>query len=97
MSIVLISVYCLSICQVILLLLLFFMRKRVALTITLFRVASKVFGSLPLLVLQPFWTFLTLMLFWVYWITVLLLLGTAGLVHVQSFSMQNIVMVIFVL
>ncbi|KAK3507677.1 hypothetical protein QTP70_032791 [Hemibagrus guttatus] len=63
---------------VILLLLLFFMRKRVALTIALFRVASKVFGSLPLLVLQPFWTFLTLMLFWVYWITVLLLLGTAG-------------------
>ncbi|KAF4071271.1 hypothetical protein AMELA_G00271240 [Ameiurus melas] len=62
----------------ILLLLLFFMRKRVALTIALFRVASKVFGSLPLLVLQPFWTFLTLMLFWVYWITVLLLLGTAG-------------------
>ncbi|XP_062864344.1 choline transporter-like protein 1 [Trichomycterus rosablanca] len=62
----------------ILLLLLFFMRKRVALTIALFRVASKVFGYLPLLVLQPFWTFLTLMLFWVYWIAVLLLLGTAG-------------------
>ncbi|KAM9434056.1 choline transporter-like protein 1 [Clarias gariepinus] len=62
----------------VLLLLLFFMRKRVALTIALFRVASKVFGSLPLLVLQPFWTFLTLMFFWVYWITVLLLLGTAG-------------------
>lgn len=69
--------------QVILLLLLFFMRKRVALTIALFRVASKVFGSLPLLVLQPFWTFLTLMLFWVYWITVLLLLGTAGLCNTQ--------------
>uniref|UniRef100_A0AAR2M2Q1 Choline transporter-like protein n=1 Tax=Pygocentrus nattereri TaxID=42514 RepID=A0AAR2M2Q1_PYGNA len=53
----------------VLLLLMFFMRKRVALTIALFRVASKVFGHLPLLVLQPFWTFLTLMLFWVYWIT----------------------------
>ncbi|KAB5515564.1 hypothetical protein PHYPO_G00248410 [Pangasianodon hypophthalmus] len=62
----------------ILLLLLFFMRKRVALTIALFHVASKVFGSLPLLVLQPFWTFLMLMFFWVYWITVLLFLGTAG-------------------
>uniref|UniRef100_A0AAR2KDB8 Choline transporter-like protein n=1 Tax=Pygocentrus nattereri TaxID=42514 RepID=A0AAR2KDB8_PYGNA len=48
----------------VLLLLMFFMRKRVALTIALFRVASKVFGHLPLLVLQPFWTFLTLMLFW---------------------------------
>uniref|UniRef100_A0A4W4E9I5 Choline transporter-like protein n=1 Tax=Electrophorus electricus TaxID=8005 RepID=A0A4W4E9I5_ELEEL len=63
---------------IVLLLLMFFMRKRVALTIALFRVASKVFGHLPLLVMQPFWTFLTLMLFWVYWITVLLLLGTAG-------------------
>ncbi|KAI2668141.1 Choline transporter-like protein 1 [Labeo rohita] len=63
---------------VILLLLMFFMRKRVALTIALFHVAGKVFTYLPLLALQPFWTFLTLMLFWVYWITVLLLLGTAG-------------------
>ncbi|TRY77723.1 hypothetical protein DNTS_029102 [Danionella cerebrum] len=61
-----------------LLLLMFFMRKRVALTIALFHVAGKVFSSLPLLALQPFWTFLTLMLFWVYWISVLLFLGTAG-------------------
>ncbi|XP_073698652.1 choline transporter-like protein 1 [Garra rufa] len=61
---------------VILLLLMFFMRKRVALTIALFHVAGKVFTYLPLLALQPFWTFLTLMLFWVYWITVLLFLGT---------------------
>uniref|UniRef100_A0A8C2AH28 Choline transporter-like protein n=1 Tax=Cyprinus carpio TaxID=7962 RepID=A0A8C2AH28_CYPCA len=63
---------------VILLLLMFFMRKRVALTIALFHVAGKVFTHLPLLALQPFWTFLTLMLFWVYWITVLLFLGSAG-------------------
>uniref|UniRef100_A0A667WK98 Choline transporter-like protein n=1 Tax=Myripristis murdjan TaxID=586833 RepID=A0A667WK98_9TELE len=64
--------------QVVLLLLMFFMRKRVALTITLFHVAGKVFIHLPLLALQPFWTFLSLMLFWVYWIAVLLALGTAG-------------------
>ncbi|XP_035274688.1 choline transporter-like protein 1 [Anguilla anguilla] len=63
---------------VVLLLLMFFMRKRVALTIALFHVAGKVFTHLPLLVLQPFWTFLALMLFWVYWLTVLLFLGTAG-------------------
>ncbi|XP_038856005.1 choline transporter-like protein 1 isoform X1 [Salvelinus namaycush] len=63
---------------VILLLLLFFMRKRVALTITLFHVAGKVFTHLPLLALQPFWTFLSLMLFWVSWLGVLLFLGTAG-------------------
>ncbi|XP_057187268.1 choline transporter-like protein 1 [Triplophysa rosa] len=67
-----------TVCTVILLLLMFFMRKRVALTIALFHVAGKVFTHLPLLALQPFWTFLTLMCFWVYWITVLLFLGTAG-------------------
>uniref|UniRef100_A0A9J8CVG2 Choline transporter-like protein n=1 Tax=Cyprinus carpio carpio TaxID=630221 RepID=A0A9J8CVG2_CYPCA len=67
-----------TIFTVILLLLMFFMRKRVALTIALFHVAGKVFTHLPLLALQPFWTFLTLMLFWVYWISVLLFLGSAG-------------------
>lgn len=64
--------------QVVLLLIMFFMRKRVALTISLFHVAGKVFIHLPLLALQPFWTFLCLMLFWVYWIAVLLFLGTSG-------------------
>uniref|UniRef100_A0A1A8RY90 Choline transporter-like protein n=1 Tax=Nothobranchius rachovii TaxID=451742 RepID=A0A1A8RY90_9TELE len=67
-----------TIFTVILLLVMFFMRKRVALTISLFHVAGKVFIHLPFLVLQPFWTFLCLMLFWVYWIAVLLFLGTSG-------------------
>ncbi|XP_052471363.1 choline transporter-like protein 1 isoform X2 [Carassius gibelio] len=62
----------------ILLLLMLFMRKRVALTIALFHVAGKVFIHLPLLVLLPFCTFLALSLFWVYWIMVLLFLGTTG-------------------
>lgn len=62
----------------ILLLLMLFMRKRVALTIALFHVAGKVFTHLPLLTLQPFVTFLALLLFWVYWILVLLFLGTTG-------------------
>ncbi|XP_058654793.1 choline transporter-like protein 1 isoform X3 [Onychostoma macrolepis] len=62
----------------ILLLLMLFMRKRVALTIALFHVAGKVFIHLPLLALQPFCTFLALSLFWVYWIMVLLFLGTTG-------------------
>lgn len=64
--------------QIILLLLMLFMRKRVALTIALFHVAGKVFIHLPLLTLQPFITFLALLLFWVYWILVLLFLGTTG-------------------
>lgn len=67
-----------TIFTVVLLLVMFFMRKRVALTISLFHVAGKVFIHLPLLALQPFWTFLCLMLFWVYWIAVLLALGTSG-------------------
>lgn len=67
-----------TIFTVVLLLVMFFMRKRVALTISLFHVAGKVFIHLPLLVLQPFWTFLSLMFFWVYWIAVLLFLGTSG-------------------
>ncbi|XP_034038160.1 choline transporter-like protein 1 isoform X2 [Thalassophryne amazonica] len=62
----------------ILLLLMLFMRKRVALTIALFHVAGKVFIHLPLLTLQPFVTFLALLLFWIYWILVLLFLGTSG-------------------
>ncbi|XP_047441774.1 choline transporter-like protein 1 isoform X2 [Mugil cephalus] len=63
---------------VILLLLMLFMRKRVALTIALFHVAGKVFIHLPLLTLQPFITFLALLLFWLYWVLVLLFLGTTG-------------------
>ncbi|KAJ6657114.1 hypothetical protein lerEdw1_002860 [Lerista edwardsae] len=63
---------------VILLLIMLVMRKRVALTIALFHVAGKVFIHLPLLVFQPFWTFFALLLFWIYWIMVLLFLGTTG-------------------
>ncbi|XP_030595723.1 choline transporter-like protein 1 isoform X2 [Archocentrus centrarchus] len=63
---------------IILLLLMLFMRKRVALTIALFHVAGKVFIHLPLLTLQPFVTFFALLLFWIYWILVLLFLGTTG-------------------
>ncbi|XP_055745163.1 choline transporter-like protein 1 isoform X2 [Salvelinus fontinalis] len=63
---------------VILLLLMLFMRKRVALTIALFHVAGKVFIHLPLLTLQPFCTFLALLIFWLYWSLVLLFLGTTG-------------------
>ncbi|XP_036594018.1 choline transporter-like protein 1 isoform X2 [Trichosurus vulpecula] len=63
---------------VILFLIMLVMRKRVALTIALFHVAGKVFIHLPLLVFQPFWTFLALLLFWAYWIMTLLFLGTLG-------------------
>lgn len=64
--------------QVILLIVMFVMRKRMALTIALFHVAGKVFLKLPLLALQPLWTFTSLMLFWAYWLMVLLFLGVSG-------------------
>lgn len=70
--------------QVILLLIMLVMRKRVALTIALFHVAGKVFIHLPLLVFQPFWTFFALLLFWIYWIMVLLFLGTTGMSCIKS-------------
>lgn len=62
----------------ILLIVMFVMRKRVALTIALFHVAGKVFIKLPLLAVQPLWTFISLMLFWAYWLMVLLFLGVSG-------------------
>ncbi|XP_051935732.1 choline transporter-like protein 1 isoform X2 [Hippocampus zosterae] len=67
-----------SVFTAVLLLLMLFMRKRVALAIALFHVAGKVFIHLPLLALQPFVTFLALLLFWLYWVLVLLFLGTSG-------------------
>ncbi|XP_032826660.1 choline transporter-like protein 1 isoform X1 [Petromyzon marinus] len=62
---------------VILLLIMLVLRSRVKLTIALFHTAGKVFIHMPLLMLQPLWTFIALLIFWVYWIAVLLLLGTA--------------------
>uniref|UniRef100_A0A8C4DRJ1 Choline transporter-like protein n=1 Tax=Dicentrarchus labrax TaxID=13489 RepID=A0A8C4DRJ1_DICLA len=75
--------------QIILLLLMLFMRKRVALTIALFHVAGKVFIHLPLLTLQPFVTFLALLLFWIYWILVLLFLGTTGQFKLHHFRLTG--------
>ncbi|XP_041942283.1 choline transporter-like protein 1 [Alosa sapidissima] len=63
---------------VVLLLLIVFLRKRVALTIALFHVAGNVFTHIPLLALQPVWTCMSLLLFWVCWLGVLLSLGTSG-------------------
>uniref|UniRef100_A0A674MYX0 Choline transporter-like protein n=1 Tax=Takifugu rubripes TaxID=31033 RepID=A0A674MYX0_TAKRU len=67
-----------TIFTVILLIVMFILRKRVALTIALFHVAGKVFIKLPLLVVQPLWTLICLMLFWAYWLMVLLFLGVSG-------------------
>ncbi|XP_033112435.1 choline transporter-like protein 1 [Anneissia japonica] len=63
---------------VILLLILFVMRKRIALVVALFKESGKAIGAIPLLLLQPFWTFLALAVLAAYWIVVFLYLTTSG-------------------
>ncbi|XP_072129587.1 choline transporter-like protein 3 isoform X1 [Mobula birostris] len=60
------------------------MRKKISLTIQLFQIASKLLQNIPLLLLQPLWTFIILALFWTYWVAVLLSLGTAGNAYVTA-------------
>lgn len=67
-----------TVLTVVLLLLIFFLRKRVELTIALFHVAGNVFTHIPLLALQPLWTCFALLLFWVSWLAVFLSIGTSG-------------------
>ncbi|XP_070562725.1 choline transporter-like protein 1 isoform X3 [Ptychodera flava] len=63
---------------VILLLIILVMRKRISFTIELFHQAGKALKHMPLLLLQPFWTFIMLMLFMAYWCVVLVFMSTAG-------------------
>uniref|UniRef100_A0A8C8SAJ6 Choline transporter-like protein n=1 Tax=Pelusios castaneus TaxID=367368 RepID=A0A8C8SAJ6_9SAUR len=63
---------------IILLSLILALRKRIQPTVQLFRIANKTISSIPSLLFQPLWTFLILIFFWVFWVAVLLSLGTAG-------------------
>uniref|UniRef100_A0A8C3W8Y7 Choline transporter-like protein n=1 Tax=Catagonus wagneri TaxID=51154 RepID=A0A8C3W8Y7_9CETA len=67
---------------VVLLVLIFILRKRIKLTVELLQVTNKAISSSPFLLLQPLWTLAILIFFWVLWVTVLLSLGTAGAAHV---------------
>ncbi|XP_048352178.1 choline transporter-like protein 3 isoform X1 [Sphaerodactylus townsendi] len=67
-----------TIVTVVLLLLILILRKRIGRTIHLFQVVSKIISNIPSLLFQPLWTFMILIFFWVYWVAVLLSLGTAG-------------------
>ncbi|XP_029473354.1 choline transporter-like protein 3 isoform X2 [Rhinatrema bivittatum] len=67
-----------TVISVVLLILMCILRKRIQLTIQLFRVASKIISQVPFLLFQPLWTFIILIFFWVFWVAVLLSLGTAG-------------------
>ncbi|XP_047373626.1 choline transporter-like protein 3 isoform X2 [Sciurus carolinensis] len=65
-----------------LLVLIFVLRKRIKLTVEIFQVANKVIRSSPFLLFQPLWTFTILIFFWIFWVAVLLSLGTAGVAQV---------------
>ncbi|KAM4720633.1 choline transporter-like protein 3 [Rhinophrynus dorsalis] len=64
--------------SIVLVTLIFVLRKRMQVTIQLFQVASKFISCIPFLLLQPLWTFLILILYWMLWVAVLLSLGTSG-------------------
>ncbi|XP_059178407.1 choline transporter-like protein 1 [Physella acuta] len=62
---------------VILTLILLAMRKRIHFVVTLFQEAGACVSAMPLLLIQPLWTFLLLLMFFVYWVTVLAFISTA--------------------
>nr|XP_022317576.1 choline transporter-like protein 1 isoform X2 [Crassostrea virginica] len=68
----------------ILLLVILVMRKRIALTVTLFHEAGKCLADIPTLLLQPLWTFIILVFFFVYWIIILAFLATAEIASVDK-------------
>ncbi|XP_075038413.1 choline transporter-like protein 3 [Mixophyes fleayi] len=70
--------------SIVLVILIFLLRKRIQMTIQLFQVASSFISHIPLLLLQPLWTFLILMFYWILWVAVLLSMGTSGSARVSS-------------
>ncbi|XP_052074047.1 choline transporter-like protein 1 isoform X2 [Mytilus californianus] len=66
-----------SILTVILLLIILVMRKRVGLVVALFYEAGDCLSTVPLLLVQPLWTFLLLMAFFFYWVIILAYLSTS--------------------
>ncbi|XP_073449174.1 choline transporter-like protein 3 isoform X1 [Aquarana catesbeiana] len=70
--------------SIILLILIFVMRTRIQMTIQLFKVASSFISQIPFLLVQPLWTFLILLFYWILWVAVLLSMGTSGSAQVSS-------------
>ncbi|XP_040262540.1 choline transporter-like protein 3 [Bufo bufo] len=70
--------------SIVLLTFIFLLRKRIQMTIRLFQVASSFTSHIPFLLLQPLWTFLILLFYWILWVAVLLSMGTSGSAQVSS-------------
>ena len=62
----------------ILLLVIIAMWKRLKLVVALFHEAGKCVIAMPLLLIQPVWTFIVLIAFVAYWLVVLAFIGTSG-------------------
>jgi solute carrier family 44 protein 1 (choline transporter-like protein) len=60
------------------LLIILVMRKRIGLVVALFYEAGELLSSVPLLLVQPLWTFLLLIAFFFYWVIILAYLATSG-------------------
>ena len=54
------------------------MRKRVAFTVELLGQAGKAISAMPFLLIQPIWTFLILILFFVYVLVVFVCISATG-------------------
>lgn len=65
------------------------MRKRVGLVVALFYEAGDCLSAVPLLLVQPLWTFLLLMAFFFYWVIILAYLSTSGKLDILN-SIYNI-------
>lgn len=66
-----------SVLTVILLLIILVMRKRIGLVVALFYEAGECLSAVPLLLVQPLWTFVLLMAFFFYWVIILAYLSTS--------------------
>ncbi|KAH9489421.1 hypothetical protein Btru_037679 [Bulinus truncatus] len=66
-----------TVLTIILLFILLVMRKRISHIVILLKEAGACVSELPLLLLQPLWTLILLIMFFVYWVTVLAYLSTS--------------------
>ena len=64
--------------QVILCLVILVMRKRIAFTVELYHQAGKALSAMPLLLVQPVWTFIILAVFFVYIAAVFVFISATG-------------------
>nr|XP_040569500.1 choline transporter-like protein 1 [Lepeophtheirus salmonis] len=76
----------LTILTVILLLVLLVLKSRIQFVIQLFKEASKAIQAMPFLVLQPFWTFLVLLIFLIFWTLTLIWFESSGYPEQDSTS-----------